>query len=149
MFLVNGHPVDGDAGLVQLLDLAMREVSRSFPEALDEPSRFDLRGGQLRVLSMVPLEGGRRLTDLAAVAAMTKQAMGEFVGDLAAAGWVTVAPDPADRRAKLVSLTLRGREAADYARAVLGRVEEVWAGRLGADDLAVLKGLLARVAAVG
>src|SRR5512147_1029917 len=111
MFTVNGFPVDGDAGLVQLLDLAQREVMRSFPEAVATPP-VGLRGSQLRVLSMVPLEGGRRLTDLATVANMTKQAMGEFVADLANAGYVTVSPDPADRRAKLVSLTPEGREAA-------------------------------------
>ncbi len=34
MFKVNGFEVDGDAGLVQLLDLAQREVVRSFPEAV-------------------------------------------------------------------------------------------------------------------
>ena len=35
MFMVNGFEVDGDAGLVQLLDLAQREVVRSFAEAVD------------------------------------------------------------------------------------------------------------------
>ena len=34
MFMVNGLRLDGDAGLVQLLDLAQREVTRSFADAL-------------------------------------------------------------------------------------------------------------------
>ena len=72
---------------------------------------------------MVPREGGRRLTELAAVADMTKQAMGEFVADLADARLRRRSqPDPADRRAKLVSLTPTGGEAADAARDVLARV---------------------------
>src|SRR6187200_654736 len=141
MFLVNGFEVDGDAGLVQLLDLAQREVIRSFADAVDEPP-LPLRGSQFRILSLVPTTGGRRLTDLATIGDMTKQAMGEFVAELADRGFVTVAPDPADRRAKLVSLTPTGRRAADAARDVLARVQQHWADRLGAADLETLVRLL-------
>ncbi len=147
MFMVNGFEVDGDAGLVQLLDLAQREVVRSFPEAVT-PSPIPLRGSQFRVLSMVPLEGGRRLTDLASIAAMTKQAMGEFVADLAERGFVVVEPDPADRRVRLVSLTPAGREAAGWARGTIQSVEDLWAERLSARDVATLKRLLARIAGI-
>ena len=148
MFMVNGFEVDGDAGLVQLLDLAQREVTRSFPEAVDPPT-IPLRGSQFRVLSMVPLEGGRRLTDLASIAAMTKQAMGEFVADLAERGFVVVEPDPADRRVRLVSLTPSGREAAAWARGTLQSVEDLWAERLSARDIATVKRILGRIAGVG
>jgi DNA-binding MarR family transcriptional regulator len=146
MFLVNGFEVDGDAGLVQLLGLAQREVVRTFAE-VDEPS-LPLRGSQFRVLSMVPTTGGRRLTDLATIGDMTKQAMGEFVAELADLGFVTVAPDPADRRAKLVSLTPRGRTAAEAARDMLDRVDALWAERLSPRDHATLKRLLARITGV-
>jgi DNA-binding MarR family transcriptional regulator len=148
MFMVNGFPVDGDAGLVQLLDLAQREVTRSFPEVVDAPAT-PLRGSQLRVLSMVPLAGGRRLSDLATIAGMTKQAMGEFVADLAERGLVTVEPDPTDRRVRQVSLTPSGRDAAEWARDTLQRVEDLWADRLSARDVATLKRLLARVVGIG
>src|SRR6478752_4287416 len=107
MFLVNGIEVDGEAGLVQLLDLAQREVIRSFADVVPE-GPGPLRGGHYRVLSMVPRRGGRRLTELAVVAGMTKQAMGEFVAALTDRGLVEVEPDPADRRAKLVFLTPEG-----------------------------------------
>ena len=83
MFMVNGLPVDGDPGLVQLIDLAQREVFRSFGDAVGADPVPPLRGSRYRVLGMVPAEGGRRLTDLATVADMTKQAMGEFVAELA------------------------------------------------------------------
>jgi len=149
MFVVNGLPMEGDAGLVQLLDLALREVTRSFAD-VGEP-RYPppvLRGSRYRVLTMVPLEGGLRLTDLAAVAGMTKQAMGEFVADLAADGYVVVEPDPTDRRAKLVRLTDQGRTAAAHGRAFVDRVHRLWVERLGPDDAATLTALLARVAGV-
>lgn len=148
MFMVNGLPVDGEAGLVQLIDLAQREVFRSFADALEGDPLPPLRGSRYRVLGMVPVEGGRRLTDLATVADMTKQAMGEFVADLAAGGYVTVEPDPADRRAKLVRLTPLGREAAAFGRTMLGRVQDLWSERLGPEDAATLNALLARVAGV-
>ncbi len=148
MFMVNGFEVDGDAGLVQLLDLAQREVVRSFAEAVDLPA-LPLRGSQFRVLSMVPLEGSRRLTDLASIAEMTKQAMGEYVADLAERGFVVVEPDPADRRVRLVSLTSSGREAAGWARGTLQSVEDLWAERLSARDIATLKRILGRISGVG
>ena len=148
MFMVNGLPVDGDPGLVQLIDLAQREVFRSFGDAVGADPVPPLRGSRYRVLGMVPAEGCRRLTDLATVADMTKQAMGEFVADLAEDGYVTVEPDPGDRRAKLVTLTDRGREAAELGRTMLGRVQRLWDERLGPDDAATLNALLARVAGV-
>ena len=144
MFLVNGFEVEGDAGLVQLLGMAQREVIRSFADAVDEPP-LPLRGSQFRILSLVPTTGGRRLTDLATIGDMTKQAMGEFVAELADRGFVTVAPDSADRRAKLVSLTPQGRTAAEGARDMLARVDALWAERLSPRDYATLKRLLARI----
>jgi DNA-binding MarR family transcriptional regulator len=146
MFMVNGFAVDGDAGLVQMLEMAQREVARSFAEVEEPP--MPLRGSQFRVLAMVPRGGGRRLTELAVIAGMTKQAMGEFVADLAEAGLVTLSPDPADRRAKLVSLTSTGREAADAARDILARVQQHWADRLGATETETLVRLLRTVAGV-
>jgi DNA-binding MarR family transcriptional regulator len=152
MFLVNGLEVDGEPGLVQLLDLAQREVIRSFADgpvqgiALRDGTQ--LRGGQYRVLSMVPRRDGRRLSDLASVAGMTKQAMGQFVNDLAAQGYVEIINDPSDGRAKLVKLTGRGREAADQAREILARVERLWIEKVGVRDIATLKRLLARLAAI-
>ncbi len=80
---------------------------------------------------------------------MTKQAMGEFVADLAERGFVVVEPDPADRRVRLVSLTPSGREAADWARGTLQSVEDLWAERLSARDIATVKRILGRIAGVG
>lgn len=148
MFTVNGFRIDGVAGLVQLTDLAAREVTRSFPAVAAEPPPASLRGSQFRVLTMVPIEGGRRMSDLAAIANMSKQAMGEFVADLVEIGMVSLTRDRADGRAKLVSLTPAGRRAVEHADAVLRRVEQHWADRLGAEDYRTLVELLARVAGV-
>src|SRR6476661_9371320 len=48
---------------------------------------------------------GSRLTDLARGANMSPQAMGELVDELESLGYVERRPHPADRRAKLITLT--------------------------------------------
>lgn len=51
---------------------------------------------------------GTRLTELARRAAMSKQAMGEMVDQIAQRGLVEKKPDPLDGRAKLVCFTADG-----------------------------------------
>ena len=143
MMIVNGFEVDGEPRLVILLDQAMREVQRAFGQ---ERRTGELRGSQYRLLSMVPRRGARRLTDLATIADMTKQALGEFVAVLVDDGYLSVAPDPRDRRSKLVELTARGHAAVEDAHDELARVDRVLAERLGADRLETLEKLLSEVA---
>lgn len=52
--------------------------------------------------------GGSRLTDLAQLAGMSKQAMGKLVDQCEAWGLVTRAPDPHDARARVVAFTATG-----------------------------------------
>jgi DNA-binding MarR family transcriptional regulator len=56
--------------------------------------------------------------------------------------------DPADRRAKLVRLTARGRAVDDTVRAVIRRLEDDWAANMGAEDYAELTRLLRRLIAM-
>lgn len=53
---------------------------------------------------------GSRLTELARGAHMSPQAMGELVDELEEMGYVVRRPDTTDRRAKLITLTARGRD---------------------------------------
>src|SRR4029077_15195335 len=76
----------------------------------------DLRGSDRRILQMIP-PGAIRITDLAALAGMTKQALGEFVDRLEQAGLVSSGKDPSDGRVRLVSRTARGDAAARAAAA--------------------------------
>jgi DNA-binding MarR family transcriptional regulator len=58
---------------------------------------------------------GSRLTDLSAAAGMTKQSMSYLVESLTSSGYLTLLPDPADGRAKLVTLTTKGRRCMNAA----------------------------------
>jgi DNA-binding MarR family transcriptional regulator len=76
---------------------------------------------------------GTTVSLLAERAQMTKQAMAELVHHLEAHGYVSRVPDPADRRAKLVLATERGREVLAIARALVPEIEERVGAVVGAE----------------
>ena len=76
---------------------------------------------------------GTTVSALADRAQMTKQAMAELVHHLEAHGYVSRVPDPADRRAKLVLATERGREVLAIARALVPEIEERVGAVVGAE----------------
>ena len=82
---------------------------------------------------------GTRATELASAARITKQSMGALIDQLEERGYVERIDDPSDKRAKLVRLTKRGREAGRIMRAVVRRIENDWAKRIGHNRLADLK----------
>lgn len=102
-------------------DLGAQEDLRDFPE---------LRGSHRRLLQMIP-PPGIRITDLALLAGMTKQALGEFVDWLEQAGFVASGRDPADGRVRLVTRTERGDAAAATAQRAIEAVERAWRQELG------------------
>jgi DNA-binding MarR family transcriptional regulator len=89
---------------------------------------------------------GSRLTQLADRAAMTPQAMGELVDDLAALGYVERVADPTDRRAKLIVLTDLGFETLQTAFDTILDIEAELLAELGAGGLAKLQRVLRRLA---
>jgi len=89
-----------------------------------------LRVSHYRLLEMIPPDGAR-ITDLAEVAVMTKQGLGQHVDYLQRLGYVESDRLRADRRARLVRRTPKGDEAAAYSQAAIERVEQIWSARLG------------------
>jgi DNA-binding MarR family transcriptional regulator len=88
-----------------------------------------------------------RLTDLAANAGITKQSCGELVDDLVKRGYVERIPDPEDKRAKLIVLTDRGKEAQQFGFDLFAELEQRWAERFGSERLAKVREMLEEVAA--
>jgi DNA-binding MarR family transcriptional regulator len=70
---------------------------------------------------------GTRLTELATRADMTHQAMGELIDTLEHRGYLERRPDPADRRARLVYLTAKGRQMTRVALREIAAIEADWA----------------------
>jgi DNA-binding MarR family transcriptional regulator len=121
----------GEVDPPQLLVLAGRffDVARREIRTL-EPRFPGLRPSHFRLLSLIP-EDGARITDLVDDALMTKQALSQFVNSMARLGYTEITGDPADRRAKIVRKSARGREAEGAAMAVLDELEARWRDQVG------------------
>jgi DNA-binding MarR family transcriptional regulator len=113
-------------------------LSAALDQRLAAAGYADVRAAHGVVFAVIDAEG-TRVTDLAARAGMTKQAMAELVEHLEARGYVQREPDPADRRARLVRLTRRGWECIAAGRAIATELEDELAARWGAEPMAVLR----------
>lgn len=110
-------------------------------ELLAEQGFDDVRLAHNAVFVHLTLEGAR-LTHLADMAGMSKQAMAELVDDLVAKGYVRKEPDPSDGRAKLLVWTDRGTAAHEATMGVFAQIESEMAAILGRDRLEELRAML-------
>ena len=129
--------------LLELFDLAFRRL-RSEMDGAMAGEAAGLRSSQLRLLSLTP-QAGMRVTALAARAGMTKQALGELVTGLEAAGHVEVVVDPSDRRVRVVRPTPRGRRLTDHMHAEIAALEGQLAALVGSRRWATFRAVLAEV----
>ncbi len=129
-----------------LMEVASEALFIEFRAELVEAGYGDVRPTHGCVFRFVH-EHGMRLTDLAQVAGMTKQSIGEIVDDLEARGYVERVPDPADKRAKLIRLTAKGEQAQRVGFGLFAKIEQRWAERYGADRVAQLRETLEEIAA--
>ena len=92
---------------------------------------------------------GSRQSSLVERSGLSKQAVQQLVDDLEASGIVYRAPDPQDKRAKIVRYTEAGKAAlADGAR-IKRQIETRMARDLGEEDLTRLRQLLRQVVEAG
>ena len=82
--------------------------------------------------------GGSRLTNLAASAGMSKQAMGDLVDQCEAWGLVTRQPDPHDKRARQVVFTPSGLLWLEAFRQAVARAEAEFSQAVGVDVATVV-----------
>ena len=88
---------------------------------------------------------GSRVTELAALAQVTKPTVVYLVDDLERLGYVERVPDPSDGRAKLVRMTERGLRAQDEARTIVAGIERDWSALVGERHFAALRAELERL----
>ncbi|WP_034489042.1 MarR family winged helix-turn-helix transcriptional regulator [Actinomadura oligospora] len=126
--------------LAHAKDLSVEELHRRLAEEGFEGIRY--RHGS--VFRHIDPEGSR-LTVLAERSGLTKQALGELVSELEQGGHVERIIDPADRRAKIIRLTDRGRESQIAAARILMDIERSWAAELGQNRVDALRTTLEEV----
>jgi DNA-binding MarR family transcriptional regulator len=106
---------------------------------------FPQRPAHSAVMAHIDIEGGTRLTTIAARANITPQAAGELVDDLERLGYVVRQPDRDDRRAKRIVLTERGQACVAAALSTIASVEAELEDLLGSDALGHLHDILNRI----
>ena len=90
-------------------------------------------------------DGGSRVTELAQLAQVSKPTVVYLVNDLERLGYVERVPDPADGRAKLIRMTLRGAEAQRMGTEIVRQIETDWSALLGEGEFAALRDHLQRL----
>jgi DNA-binding MarR family transcriptional regulator len=85
---------------------------------------------------------GRRPSDVAAEAGMSKQAMNYLLRELEDLGYLVRRVDPEDKRSRRIELTDRGMAARDELRTTVSAIENDMARELGPEEFAQLKTLL-------
>jgi DNA-binding MarR family transcriptional regulator len=135
---------DPDLGVLaaRLLLGLQRELFRRTAEAGFD----DLRPRHGAVLAYLD-EEGIRLADLARTAGRNKQTIAAVLDELESLGYVYRADDPADRRAKLIVPTERGRQRMRFADEIVAEIERRHEAKLGRAPYAEFKRALREVTA--
>ena len=119
--------------------LALMAADDTVPLALSNlAARGRLSASHVHITRHLALEGSR-LTDLAARAGMTKQAMGKLVDQCEAWALVTREPDPRDARASRVQFTAIGLAWLAAFRRAVAQAEAELRGAVGAEVAAVIQ----------
>ncbi|WFE99981.1 MarR family transcriptional regulator [Micromonospora sp. WMMD964] len=130
---------DPDLGIlaVQLSARVQREIfRRSAEHGFD-----DVRPRHGAVLAYLDVEGTRP-GELARLAGRNKQTMGAILDELERLGYVRRTPDPADRRAKLIVPTDRGREFIELSDGIVGQIERQLSDTLGVEQYRAFRSAL-------
>ena len=106
---------------------------------------WDITPSQSRALSVLMRHGPQRLSELAEHLRIAARSATEVVDDLQERGLAERHPDPADRRAVLVSLTAAGTAAGDAIRAARQTEAEQFFGSLSATDRTDLSRILRKL----
>jgi DNA-binding MarR family transcriptional regulator len=90
-------------------------------------------------------EEGTRITELAAIAKITKQSMSALVAQLEEAGYVKKKTDATDKRAWLLVLTPKGKKVKEAGQEINYSFEKSWEQKLGKKDYNQFRQLLIKL----
>ncbi len=113
-------------------------------QAMTEQGFGDIRPAHSPVFRFLDA-GGSMVRDLARQSGMTKQSMTYLVKDLEKKGYLSIAPDLDDRRAKRINLTTQGRAAENALRSLSTGFELQLSNALGERTVSALKDNLDKI----
>lgn len=123
----------------QLLLRASRIVNRHVVEGLQARGYTGLRSTHTTLLSNIDLAGST-VSEAAERAGITKQAMGRLAAELEESGYIHIAVDPEDARARVLKLTEEGSRLMLDSFDVMAELERRYAGAIGKSRLAAILG---------
>jgi DNA-binding MarR family transcriptional regulator len=127
-----------------LLDPLLARIRAGVVEAAHRAGFTDVREAHNPVFAFVPAEG-IRVTELARLAGMSKQAMSELVNELVANGYFDKEPDPTDGRAKLIVWSDRAWQLDKHAQEYFDQLEHELAQLVGVEPMQQLRRTLERI----
>jgi DNA-binding MarR family transcriptional regulator len=116
--------------LGSLLSLIAMDVDRRLFQELRKRGYRDLRRTHYDIVACIALEGTRQV-EIARRLGRTRQAIGRYVEDLEALGYVKRKGNPLDLFSHSVVYTKRGRQLLDDWLAVLEQIDTEYASELG------------------
>jgi DNA-binding MarR family transcriptional regulator len=131
----------------QLLGMVKARLTDELHRRLDAAGYTDIRPVHGPVFHHLTPEG-LRLSQLAELSRMTKQAMAEHVLELEGLGYLIRVPDAADGRAKLIQPTDKSLAAMAVARDALHDIEVDWGMALGERRVAQMRDTLEAIRAM-
>jgi DNA-binding MarR family transcriptional regulator len=113
-----------------LLRLPLQAVRRRIYDGVVAAGFDDVRPPHVTLFRW-PGPDGRRPTEIAADAQISKQRVNDLLRDLEGLGYLTLEPDASDSRARIVRLTRRGKALHKRAVKIHSDVEAEWEGAVG------------------
>lgn len=86
--------------------------------------------------------GPRRASQLVGACEVSKQAVSQQIAHLERAGYLTSSADPADARARIITLTPRGQAAQQLVHRLFAEIEAEWSAQLGEAQATALRSAL-------
>lgn len=114
---------------------------------MEECAGHDVTPIQYAVLSVLAARPGIDQSTLAGLAALDRSTIGDVVARLARRGLLRRAPDPADRRSRVLGLTPSGRRKLGAVESAVRRAQRRMLAPLDREERAVFLALLAKMAA--
>ena len=127
-----------------LLRLALEDIRRRIYDGVLAAGFDDVRPSHTTLFRW-PGPDGRRPTEVAADAQISKQRVNDLLRDLEQLGYLELEPDPSDSRARIIRLSARGKRLQEAAVAAHAEVEHEWAQRVGQRRFDALRAALVTV----
>jgi DNA-binding MarR family transcriptional regulator len=133
-----------------LLRHARSTYGQGMRRALAEAGYDDIPANGLYIIGGLAIDReGITIGQLVRELRVTKQAAGQLVDTLVLRGYLDRVTDAEDRRKLIVTLTPRGRAAAETQGAARARIDAALAARVGAEDIAATRRALAALIEIG